>query len=641
MNANEMPKEGEINNFLENRLHDNLEPIKHFWAILYYMEKEKSLDRKDIKKLRQEAKGKAIDEFDDVSTETTIDAAISGSRGFNMDQRKEFDPLYLKNGLKGVLTKYFKRKELDDNDKKIFKLLYKISSESDENNSKERNAWAITPGENGKYWDEFRKEEIIAIGWSKLGPLSNYQSKDEIEQEIKNKYPSDEETEPENKARSCYYFANDIKKGDIIISKNGSSRELFGIGIVKKNNPYNYVKERDYYKNTIEVNWIIEMPQDHPLGLDNLDKQFDYKVVYNYNYLDEVISEIIKKHPEYEDDLKQYMTKPIEIDFENPNLGGLSEGLFFPESYYESIKKRIKTSLENGKHLILIGPPGTGKSKLAKNICKSYRISNKKWKMSTATSDWTTFDTIGGYRMKSDQSLEFTPGIFLDCFQDNDNIWLIIDEINRADIDKAFGSLFSALTGDDIELPYEIDGENINLIGTPSDKKDKTRSPTNYIIPKKWRIIATMNTFDKASLYEMSYAFMRRFAFIEVNIPKNEDIDSELIERYIDCWDNVDKKEDKIIKDITLMWKHINETRRIGPALIKDIYSYLLSNPKDYEGALIQYVYPQFEGISKTKQKDFIENICEDIENLDEEILIDFVEDFFRIDLGLDTAEIL
>ena len=31
---------------------------------------------------------------------------------------------------------------------------------------------------------------------------------------------------------------------------------------------------------------------------------------------------------------------------------------------------------------------------------------------------------------------------------------LIIDEINRADIDKAFGELFTLLSGNNVDLPY-------------------------------------------------------------------------------------------------------------------------------------------------------------------------------------------
>ena len=37
-------------------------------------------------------------------------------------------------------------------------------------------------------------------------------------------------------------------------------------------------------------------------------------------------------------------------------------------------------------------------------------------------------------------------------------------------------------------------------------------------VPPRWRIIATMNVFDKNLLFDMSYALMRRFAFIEVTL---------------------------------------------------------------------------------------------------------------------------
>ncbi|MCK4613672.1 MAG: AAA family ATPase, partial [Thermoplasmata archaeon] len=209
-------------------------------------------------------------------------------------------------------------------------------------------------------------------------------------------------------------------------------------------------------------------------------------------------------------------------------LGQLPEvsSLYFENP--DSLFTQIATALKNGKHIILNGPPGTGKSKLAKEICKFYKGNKdgekegeKGYIMTTATSDWSTFDTIGGLMPAEEKKLEFNKGIFLRCFQNDegkpDNKWLILDEINRADIDKAFGSLFSALTGDNITLAQKIHKNPIEIIGDPGEG-DEVENHKFFIHPD-WRIIATMNTFDKASLYEMSYAFMRRFAFINVGVP--------------------------------------------------------------------------------------------------------------------------
>ena len=318
----------------------------------------------------------------------------------------------------------------------------------------------------------------------------------------------------------------------------------------------------------------------------------------------------------------------LSIDF----YKGISfDGLHFPNM--ERLRKQVETAIRNGRHLMLIGPPGTGKSRLATAICKSYGAEHK---MVTATSDWSTYETIGGYRPDRDMKLQFSPGVFLDCFKDiatgeMRNQWLIVDELNRADMDKAFGSLFSVLAGDSVTLSYRAPSEK-NVVVRPQRPQEALQngadgSDHEFIIPRDWRMLATMNTYDKMSLYEMSYALMRRFAFVAVSVP--ERIDTALIEQYLDCWDIQDSTYAEEAGEI---WRVINKYRQIGPAILRDVYEHLLGASGDAAGAISMYVFPQLEGLRDIE----VHNLLRDIKDIsileDARILQKTARDYFGLD---------
>ncbi|MGE5403328.1 MAG: AAA family ATPase [Candidatus Saccharibacteria bacterium] len=278
-----------------------------------------------------------------------------------------------------------------------------------------------------------------------------------------------------------------------------------------------------------------------------------------------------------------------------PDLKALNGGLKLPESLPENFKILIN----QGMHLMLCGPPGTGKTTAAVNSAdeavKNGFISGRI--CTTATADWTTFDTIGGYMLNRSGAVTFSEGIVLQSIRNNS--WLIIDEINRADIDKAFGQLLTLLSGQAVVLPFIDDsGKPYSIDVSPDPQSSFNEDTATYAVGRNWRIIATMNTYDKNSLYTLSYAFMRRFAFLELPIPGEEDIKHILQKRASY------QSAETVLKIYQIC------PRVLGPAVLCDFAGYLDAAGLDQltEG-ITAFILPQLEGISQQESRDFYKNI--------------------------------
>ncbi|MFC7116625.1 AAA family ATPase [Natronoarchaeum sp. GCM10025703] len=337
-----------------------------------------------------------------------------------------------------------------------------------------------------------------------------------------------------------------------------------------------------------------------------------------------------------------------ELSVPDSEIAVEQEHLHFPEEEWDRIQSRVEQALANGNHVLLFGPPGTGKTKLARQVCEA-TVGEDTYELVTASADWSTFDTVGGYQTTTQNTLEFEPGVVLDRFQaDGDgtpaNEWLVIDELNRADIDKAFGSLFSALTGESVTLPFDdADGDPIEILD--ASRSHEEIGQNRFFIPEDWRMLATMNTLDKTSLYEMSYAFMRRWAFVPVGIPDlpaREDGDDSALESlvadYVAVWaaNGGVPEADQHYETVGRIWRAVNEQRAIGPAIVEDIYEHVAAasstDTADYVSPIIMYVFPQLEGLRRNELEQLIGALDEIVDDETGELWT-VARDFFQIDL--------
>ncbi|MCU4750982.1 AAA family ATPase [Halobacteria archaeon AArc-curdl1] len=346
--------------------------------------------------------------------------------------------------------------------------------------------------------------------------------------------------------------------------------------------------------------------------------------------------------------------KPFEGAFTN-HEDDILEGLHFPDGQGHEILETIETALNAGKHVLLTGPPGTGKTEIAERVCEHltdrhpYLFSDSE--MTTATADWSTFDTVGGYMPtesdETDGDLSFTPGIVLNRLKNvrtgvQSNELTIIDELNRADIDKAFGQLFTLLSGQSVQLPYTVKGEEVEL--TTYEDVDGSAEPHQYVVPNSWRIFATMNAYDKTSLYEMSYAFMRRFAFVRVPAPEFPEGDSQeetleverIVKDYADEWGlSPDRNERMAVGNVWRKANHAVDERAIGPAIIEDVLRYVTHHEDEINRpltqAVISYILPQLEGVPR---RDTIVRKIADVDEIERNRLERAAQEMLQIQLS-------
>lgn len=268
------------------------------------------------------------------------------------------------------------------------------------------------------------------------------------------------------------------------------------------------------------------------------------------------------------------------------------------------------------RQIIYYGVPGTGKSnKITKKVGEVYPeyISNsatcEQVFRTTFHPEYSYYDFVGSIvpTVKSKNgtdereiSYEFTPGIFtqalcaaLDNKNQNKPVYLILEEMSRANVAAIFGDLFQLLDRDE-EGKSEYCIKN-DLIANELKKRAGVEVENIYL-PSNLFIYGSVNTSDQ-NVFVMDNAFKRRFEFEYVDTKPVRDEHGLLLNEYkfsLDggkyqlYWNDfyqrfnsyvtkvLKLKEDKQIGQFFIKFKHSNNTKEVEEYNYRQICNKLL-----------------------------------------------------------------
>ena len=244
---------------------------------------------------------------------------------------------------------------------------------------------------------------------------------------------------------------------------------------------------------------------------------------------------------------------------------------------------------------------------------------------------------------------------YVEAWNTEEEVYLVIEEINRGNCAQIFGDLFQLLDRKNgvSEYPIEADADLQNYLSKALAKTSRTDIPEDVksgkklMLPSNLYIWATMNTSDQ-SLFPIDSAFKRRWEWKYIKIKEGKDENGKKLDWKVDVkmdeegtllpwWDFI-KKINEIIASMTS-----SADKQLGyffccakddvideETLVSKVIFYLWNDVfKDYgfeDASLFRYTTKDEEGKDLEKDLTFPDFYDEEGEKVNTERLTDFVK---------------
>ncbi|WP_410789278.1 AAA family ATPase [Kribbella sp. C-35] len=250
------------------------------------------------------------------------------------------------------------------------------------------------------------------------------------------------------------------------------------------------------------------------------------------------------------------------------------------------IERMVEVAIASSRAVLLVGPPGTGKTEILEQVIDKIDRTPEHFGFSgegvdavwvTPEEEWTFEKLVLGETVV-DGEIQSVEGDLLQSIRLNQ--WLVLDETNRADMDRVLGGVLTWLSGKRVRVGVRrLPGKDavpvyLDWTDQPESEMREVRTPPSieYAAGSDWRVLGTYNAVDAQRVFRMGQALSRRFKHAPVPPASAEDF-QHIVAGHVNTESLLDWFQDRVTR---LYSAHLEVAdTHLGAGLFVDIPAYI------------------------------------------------------------------